>query len=215
VSSDSTHRLSSSDPQLQLFSKWPLFEFVTGGLPAGLRDLKEVGRGSRYALVLDEPAFPEEITWPEQCPWAVSPAVQNLTADRSLARMLGDMLLHKDGRPFQLGRPKDDWSKTIQELLQITGQRTYRRANIRRGQTPRVTHSQDNVAGLMLMCGQVPYSASSPKSPSRTSVLDRYFGAIPTMQGDGGELDIPPIEQNDPPNGGISTLIIETTELEG
>lgn len=214
MSSDSKHRLSPSDPQLQLFSKWPLFEFVTGGLSAGLRDLNEVGRGSRYALVLDEPAYPENITWADQCPWAASPAVQHLTADCSLARVLGDMLLHKDGRPFQTGKPKDDWSKTIQELLQITGQRTYRRANIKRGHTPRVTHSPENFVGLMLMCEQVTPPANSAKSLSRTSVVDRYFGAIPTMQVGGDELNPPQWEQ-EMPNGGISTLIIETTALEG
>ncbi|MCO7552348.1 hypothetical protein [Metapseudomonas otitidis] len=215
MSSDSTHRLSPSDPQLQLFSKWPLFEFVTGGLPAGFRDLKEVGKGSRYALVLNKPAYPEEITWADQCPWVASPAVQHLTADRSLARVLGDMLLHKDGRPFQTGKPKDDWSKTIQDLLQITGQRTYRRANIKRGHTPRLAHLLGNSVGLMLMCEHVTPPASRAKSLSQTSVIDRYFGVIPTMQEGGHELDPPRREQNVPPDGGISTLIIETTALDG
>lgn len=215
MSSDATHRLSSSDPQLQLFSAWPPFEFVTGGLLPGLRDLKEVGKGSRYALVLDQPAYPEQITWADQCPWAASPAYQRLTADRSLARLLGDMLLHKDGRTFQLGKPKDDWSRTIQELLQTTGQRTYRRANIRRGLTPRVTHSPVGVAGLMLMYGQINQTASGKRSQARASLVERYFGAIPTLDDDGGESDIPRIEQSESPNNGISTLIIETTELEG
>lgn len=215
MSSDSTHRLSSSDPQLQLFSTWPPFEFVTGGLESGLRDLKEVGKGSRYALVLDKLAYPEDITWADQCPWAASPAAQHLTADRSLARVLGDMLLHKDGRPFLLGKSKDDWSRTIRELLEITGQRTYRRANIKRSPTPRATHSPANVAGLMLMYGQTNQPVASIPSSARTSLVDRYFGSIPILEGDGGDSTPPPIKQQGAPDGGISTLIIETTELEG
>lgn len=208
MSTDSTHKLSASDPQLHLFSAWPPFEFVTGGLAPGLREIKEKGKGSRYALVHDGPAYPEHITWGDQCPWAASPAAQMLTADRSIARLLGDMLLNKDGRPFQLGKPKDDWSRTIQELLQTTGQRTYRRANIGRGPTPRITEALAGSSGVMLMYG---HTASAP-SASRASVLDRYFGAAPASQGNGDDSRLPPIEQRDQTSGGISSLIIETTE---
>lgn len=214
MSTDSTHRLAPSDPQLHLFRNWPPFEFVTGGLTPGFRDLKEKGKGSRYALVHDGPAYPEQITWADQCPWAASPAQQKLAADRSLARLLGDMLLNKDGRPFQLGKPSDDWSRTIQELLQTTGQRTYKRANIRRGATPRITEALAGGVGQMLMYvdgGQ----ADGPTSASRASVLHRYFGVVPTSQGNGGDSDWPPIEQRDQPPGGISSLIIETTEGAG
>ena len=213
-SKNPTHKLSASDPQLRLFSTWPPFEFVTGGLAAGFRDIKEKGKGSRYALVHDGRAYPEQITWADQCPWAASPAEQMLTADRSVARLLGDMLLNKDGRPFQLGKSKDDWSRTIQELLQTTGQRTYKRVNIKRGATPRITEAMAGGPGVMMMyahCGQ----AVNASSASRASVLDRYFGAAPTSQGDGGDSDPPSIEQRVQPPGGISSLIIETTEGTG
>ncbi len=207
MSSDSAHRLSASDAQLDLFSRWPPIEFVTGGLAPGTRDLKEHGKGSRYALVHDGRAYPEEITWADQCPWAASVAKQHLTADHSLARLLGDMLLNKDGRPFQLGKPKDDWSRTIQELLQTTGLRTYRRANIGRGPTPRITAEP----GLMLMCTDGGQSGIEAQV-SRASLLERYFGAVPIAQGDSDDSKTPPSEQRDPPTGGISSLIIETTE---
>lgn len=211
MSTDSTHRLSAPDPQLQLFSSWPLFEFVSGGLTPGLRDIKERGKGSRYALIHDGPAYPENIGWTDQCPWAASPAKVMLTADRSLARLLGDMLLNKDGRPFQLGKPRDDWSRTIQELLQTTGKRTYRRANIKRGPTPRLTETLATGPGLMLAHTQQGHPASLSLA-SKASILDRYFGAVPTSQGDGRDNELPPIEQRDQPPGGMSSLIIETTE---
>lgn len=211
MSSDSTHRLSSSDAQLHLFSQWPPFEFVSGGLSPGLRDLKEHGKGSRYALVHDGHAYPEQITWADQCPWAASPAVQRLTADRSLARLIGDMLLNKDGRPFQLGKPKDDWSRTIQELLQITGKRTYRRTNIGRSATPRATHAFTAEPGLMLMYDDGGHPGVVTRA-DRASLLERYFGAAPIMQRGGDGSNIPQNEQRDQSPGGISSLIIETTE---
>lgn len=211
MSTDSTHRLPSSDAQLHLFSHWPSFEFVTGGLARGQRDIKERGKGSRYALVHDGHAYPEQITWADQCPWAASPANQQLTADRSIARLLGDMLLSKDGRPFQLTKPKDDWSRTIQELLQTTGQRTYRRANIGRGPTPRLTHAFTVEPGLMLMCLDGDLTGTVARK-SRTSLLERYFGDVPVAQGDGDGSAWLQSEQHDQPAGGISSLIIETAE---
>lgn len=209
MSSDSTHHLSSSDPQLDLFSRWPPFEIVTGGLAPGLRDLKERGKGSRYALVHDRQAYPEKITWADQCPWAASPAAQQLTADRSLARLLGDMLLNKDGRPFKLGKTKDVWSQTVQELLQITGHRTYKRANIGRGSTSRTSYAPAK-PGLMVMC--VHGAQSSTSSVAQASSLERYFGSVQIVTGDGDGSDMRSPAPIDPPNGGISSLIIETVE---
>lgn len=177
MSNDSTHRLSPSDAQLELFSRWPVFEFVTRGLAAGPRCLNERGKGSRYALVYAQRAYPENIPWAHQCPSAESAAKQQLTANRSLARVLGDILLNKDGRPFQLGKPKDDWSRTIQDLLQTTGQRTYRRTNIARGATPRLT----TAPGQMLI--YVDGRRSSASTPGAgASLLGRYFGSVPIDQ---------------------------------
>lgn len=214
MSPDSTHLLPSSDAQLQLFSNWPPFEFVTGGLAPGIRNLNEFGRGSRYALVLEGPAYPEQIQWADQCPWAASPATQRLAADRSLARLLGEMLLGKEGRPFKLGTPKDDWSKTIQELLEVTGRKTYKRTNISRGDTPRLSGDSPVRPGIMfMMFSGAPSSIATSRSGA--SIHERYFGSAPLIQGDGNGSDIASDEQQVNPEGGISTLLIETTEGQG
>lgn len=210
MSADATHRLPTSDPQLKLFSSWPTFEFVTGGMAPGLRNLAETGKGSRYALVLEETSYPEGITWADQCPWGTCPATQLLSADRSLAKLFGDMLLGKDGRTFQLGAPRDDWSRTIQELLQTTGKRTYRRANIGRGETPRLAEIMSLTSGTALFCASPQYKTGLI-SRSKRSVSERFFGAEPKNQhndNDGGDGRFE--EQGAP--GGISTLIIETRE---
>jgi hypothetical protein len=214
MSADATHALPKSDKQLQLFTGWPPFEFVTGGLAPGMRDIKEKkGKGSRYALVLDKHAYPEEITWADQCPWGTCPATQVLSAERSLAKLLGDMLLGKDGRVFQLGIPKDDWSRTIQELLKITGKRTYKRTNIERGDTLRLAEKESVTAGIMFLAASPSFATANTRASNR-SVSELYFGAVPMQGADGGNRDIFRQENDKLPEGGISALIIETKEGE-
>jgi hypothetical protein len=211
MSADSTHLLPSADPQLQLFSGWPPFEFVTGGLAPGIRNLNEKGRGSRYALVLSGQAYPEQILWADQCPWAASPAMQRLTANRSLAGLLGDILLGKEGRPVKLGTPKDDWSKMILELLEVTGRKTYKRKNINRGDTQRLSGYSPIGPGVMFMMLSGATSSIAP-SLSGASLHERFFGSAPLLQSDGDGSDIAAEEQQVRPEGGISTLLVETTE---
>lgn len=214
MSADSTHTLSTNDAQLHLFSRWPTFQFVTGGLRPGPRNLGEKGHGSRYALVLDRHAYPEYVDWADQCPWAASTAKQCLTADTSLAGLLGDMLLGKEGRTFQLGRATNDWSRTIQELLEVTGKRTYRRANIGRSKSPRLATNGTPTAGLMfsMLAGAIPATHTSRAS---TSLLDRYFGDVPTAPSDGGGDELGTGDNRRLTEGGISSLIIETVEGQG
>lgn len=208
VSSDATHKLSPTDPQLKLYSKWPAFEFVTGGLLPGVRDLKETGRGSRYALVLDRSAFPEDIRWADQCPWAACPPAVLLSADRSLAKVLGDMVLGRDGRQFHVARPRDEWSRTIHELLRETGKRTYRRANIGRAPTPRLAGSSP-VAATLFLCSPTERPNASN---FRKSTTERMFPQEPMRGSGGGPNDTRRQQRDGGDEGGLSTLIIETSE---
>lgn len=212
MSTDATHRLSSSDDQLKLFSSWLKFEFVSGGLKPGLRELNEVGKGSRYALVLKQHAFPEDISWPEQCPWAASPAVQLLSAEASFARLIGNMVLGKDGRSVNLYRPKDDWSKTIKELLEITGQRTFKRANIGLDNTSRLT-TGGAVTDALLFSQSKNFLESSSRS-RRKAVVDSFFRNGVNSEGGGTKVMSPQEREVEDPEGGISALIIETQETD-
>jgi hypothetical protein len=212
MSTNSTHMLPPNDAQLRLFSQWPTFEFVSGGLSLGPRTVDEKGHGSRYALVLNRQAFPEEVDWADQCPWAASAARQRLTADASLAKLLGDMLLGKDGRTFQQGKPTNEWSRMIQELLEITGKRTYRRANIGRPNSPRLTTAGAPAAGLMFTMQMNAFQATNASRAS-ASLLERYFPQA-SANGSGDEGDTY-VDQRRFPEGGISSLIIETAEGRG
>jgi hypothetical protein len=209
MSTDATHHLHASDPQLALFSRWPPFEFVTGGLEPGIRDIKEAGRGSRYALILQEHMYPEQITWADQCPWAVSPAKQELAAESSLARLLGNMILAKDGRPVQLTAPKDDWSRTIKDLLEISGKRTFRRANIGLGHTHRLSEKYSVLTNTLFL-SQSPRFARAPIPRVKPFTSDLFFNAAVEIELDGDGNDPPDLEERRGPEDGMSALIIET-----
>lgn len=210
MSADARHRLPGNDSQLVLFSTWPKFEFVTGSLARGLRDLNETGKGSRYALVLDSPAYPEAISWADQCPWGACTANQVLSAERSFAKLLGNMLLGKDGRPVQLPTPKDEWSRTIKELLTVTGAKTYRRKNIGRGNTPRLTSAPP---GVMFLAESPGFTQSATRR-SRRSVSDTFFATVPPAQAEGLDSEPPESVRAASPDGGMSTLLIETREID-
>jgi hypothetical protein len=213
MSLTSTHRLPAGDEQLDLYTNWPKFAVVTGGLAPGLRDLKEAGKGSRYALVLDEQSYPEQITWADQCPWSSCNANQLLTADRSFAKLLGDMLLGKDGRAVQLQAPKDDWSRMIKELLEVTGKRTYKRKNIGRGDTPRRSPPTPVPSGLMFVSQSTTFTRVGGIQPGR-AVSDIFFGNVPLVETDGHDSEPPELEGENSSQGGISSLIMETRETE-
>lgn len=211
TSIDPSHRLSSGDPQLELFTTWPPFRFVSGGLSSHIRNLDERGKGSRYALVLDAQKYPEDIEWPDQCPWATCGAGQELFAERSLAKTLVNMLLATDGRDVRLSRPADDWSKTIKELLEVTGAKTYKRRNIRRSDTPRMAGNVNFL--LRLYDSDV---AAFRDMGRRKSAVDAFFGRA-QVDIDNVPPDIPGQLQEvaaEDPGEGISTLIIETRDLE-
>ncbi|ARM82427.1 hypothetical protein [Marinobacter salarius] len=220
TSSDGTLLLKPNDLQLKLYSNWPPFEFVTGGLQKGMRDFGKNVSGSRYALVLNTKKFPEEIDWPDQCPWAESPSIRRLEVTQSFARVLGNMLLSKDGRPCSLERPRSDWSKTIKELMEVTGKKTYRRTNIGRGDTPRESRSIGDLANdRVLYCAgdlstdsKANWLAKSPSMP----LLERTFRSLPDESAE--DQIVPPFlndEFEEDGARGISTLLIETHDPEG
>jgi hypothetical protein len=214
TSTDGTAQLKSSDSQLELYSTWPSFEFVTGGLRPGLRNFGKNSSGSRYALVLKLPQYPEQIDWPDQCPWATSQTTRNLEADKSLAKLLGNLLLFQDGRPFSIQRPRSDWSKTIKELLQVTGSKTYRRSNIGRDDSPRGLYN--SIESVLHCAGSLTFApASGSQSSSRTPILEQAFNRA--METDADNQKVPPLGferfgEQDP--GGVSSLIIETSDPE-
>lgn len=215
MSADATHKLLANDRQLALYANWPKFEFVTGGLEPGLRNLYETGKGSRYALILERQSYPEEIRWADQCPWGSCAAGRVLSADRSLAKLLGDILLDRDGRVVQFRKPKDDWSRTVKELLETTGKKTYKRKNIGRGDTPRLTSSGQPLDGIVFFSDSSNFGGAAALRSAK-GVMDGLFSgaSVDIHDADNGELP-PQSNAKDDNGGGMSALIIETRESVG
>jgi len=210
-SSKMTCNLEHNDLQLDLFTNWPDFQFVTGGLSSGFRAIKEKGKGSRYALIYSQPAWPEEIFWAGLCPWAACPAKRLLSANQSFGKLLGDILLGKDGRRVGLRSPRSDWSRTITELLQVTGQRTYTRKAINYQKVSRMHTAPTGV----LFLAQINTSLNS--TYSQDTVVDTFFSkasSVKSLQGDNPPSE--PISHNGEVrgSGGQSAIIIETAETD-
>lgn len=184
MSDDGTHVLASNDAQLHLFTTWPDFNFVDRSMDPAVRKLNEKGKGSRYALVRKAHDFPEDISWPDQSPWAEAKAALLLEGTKSFARTLGDMLLGRDGRPTNLIRPTNDWSRLIAELLKITGAKTFRRSNIRLDPKPRLTETEFPGERTLFMA----HSKSFTSAPgSLMSILGVNFLPISQTSSGGGD----------------------------
>ncbi len=212
MSDDGTHVLAPTDAQLHLFTTWPDFVFVDRSMDPAVRKLKETGKGSRYALVRKTNDYPEYISWPDQSPWAEAKPAVLLEGKKSFAKTLGDMLLGLDGRPTALVKPANDWSRLIAELLETTGAKTFRRANIRLDPKPRLTDTE--FPGELTLF--VTHSQSFTPAPGNLmSLLGVNLPPMPQNSlGGGGSVirDVTPEESNLP--GGISTLAIETQSLD-
>jgi hypothetical protein len=213
MSTSGVHRLHPGDAQLVLYSTWPPFQFVTGGLTPGFRDLSEVGEGSRYALILAAQLYPEQIVWADQCPWASCSARQDLSAERSFSKFLGDMLLEMDGRSVQLVAPQDAWSRTIMELLEITGKRIYRRTNLARSNTPRIFSSTGAPTGTLFLSQSPTFTVSDTPS-QRVSISETLLGGVENVKASDAGGVTSDEDNMDASEGGLSALIIETQDID-
>lgn len=207
MSEDGSHALPNGDNQLELFTSWPAFSFVGNVLDSRLRVLKEVGQGSRYALIYDGHAFPEQLEWPHQCPWSACKASKNLSSESSFATLVTDLVLGKDGRSFSHVRPRGEWSRTINDLLRITGQRTFRARRLWLGAKSRIVEKVLPSGGELMFFAGGRGSATQPPSQS---VLGRYFKNLSTVDGAAAPPEVPSQTEDDSEGVGMATLVIET-----
>lgn len=210
MSPDGSHTLPSGDEQLDLFTRWPAFAFVGKVLDSRSRVLKEIGHGSRYALIYDGRAFPEELEWPHQCPWSACKAAKNLTSESSFATLVTNLVLGKDGRSFSHTRPRGEWSRTINDLLRITGRRTFRAKRLWPGTKGRIVEQALPRNGDLMFFSSNHGDVTLPPS---TSVIGSHFKHLST----GDDAATPPEGPNqrdgDPEGMGIAALVIETVSV--
>lgn len=213
MSDDGKHTLAANDRQLQLFSNWPTFKFTDSSMGSNPRSLGKNGKGSRYALIRKAHNFPEDISWPDLSPWLDAKANKYLDGTQSFPKTLGNILLGFDGRAVNLKKPTNDWSKLIKELLQKTGAKTFNRANLGIKDTARLTESVYQ-AGLTLFIAQSQNFSPSMFNGGGSFVESNFFQNAKNYVGNGGGDRSKTDNEENPESGGISSLIIETQELE-
>lgn len=213
MSDDGVHTLAATDAQLHLFTNWPDFNFIDASMDPATRILKETGKGSRYALIRKEHDFPEDISWPDQSPWAVSKAGLHLDGKQSFPKALGNVVLGLDGRTVNLKRPGNDWSRLIKELLETTGAKTFRRANIGLAPTARLTEATFP-AGLTLFISESVTFAARAASLGSSVVETTFFANAANLLDGGGGGDATAGQDANQDSGGMSSLIIETQEID-
>lgn len=210
MSPDGTHTLPNGDEQLDLFTRWPAFAFVGKVLDSRSRVLKEVGHGSRYALIYDGRAFPEELEWPHQCPWSACKAAKNLASESSFATLVTNLVLGKDGRSFSHTRPRGEWSRTINDLLRITGQRTFRAKRLWAGTKSRIVEQVLPRNGDLMFFSS-NHGGAAPSLSS--SVIGSHFKHLSKTDA----TPPPPADPNQgdgyPEGAGIATFIVETASV--
>ena len=119
-----TLRRSGDLVQYHLMSNWPQFQFNSQSFGPHDRDFSTCRHTGatvdcgRYGLIDDSPATPQ---WRQHAP-AVSFAAPALTLGAFMADMAGPKY-PTSGRPA-LGSA-DDWSDTVEELMQVTSARTF------------------------------------------------------------------------------------------
>nr|WP_281719420.1 hypothetical protein [Nitrosomonas nitrosa] len=177
--------LSGTDlVQLDLMQNWPTFTFPDKGYDPRTRNfaggvLPPVAQSSgRYGLI-DRGLSPPD--WQQVAP-AHKMTIRGVDLGAFLARM-ADRPPNAEGRAATIGGT-DDWSFTIEELLKVTGVRTFKRPSI----TTRQLRGASHLLHLI-----VP-------EPSGTSLRLGY-----RWSDRGGGADLPPIEDV-PPRNGISSV---------
>ena len=134
ISTKITTVIAATDQhQLKLYAEWPTFTYKRAGLLNGIkRDIlpKTINDGAQYLLIDDNPILGlsgRAGTFPMGC---ATPA-KTLSINKDLTGEIIDFLKFKSGRAFEQdpNKTKDEWTKMIWELLDITKAKASRRQN--------------------------------------------------------------------------------------
>lgn len=120
------------DHQFVLYSEWPEFEYRrAGNLNGTHRNVlpKTITQGAQYLLIKKTNRY-EMLTATVDAP---------LSGSRCFSITLASVISFDDGRTFQVIEPKDDWSRMILDLLNISATSVFNRKNAGFSKTKRWT----------------------------------------------------------------------------
>jgi len=206
--------------QLRLYMGWPDFVYTGSSFLTGQKRFvtpKAPHSRAQYLLVDDRPpdepmsgllAFPG--TYPVGC---CMPAV--FLRDHShLASELFNLFIFRTGRPFDdknTAAKKNDWSQVVWDILETGVKKAFNRKNSGRRHTPR------GIGDTIQMLDGVSFARTSSWLPCSTAAdIIGQDGARSLYAQDNNDL---PDDRNcerdtNEPEGGVSVVLIETSERE-
>lgn len=134
ISSKMTTVIAATDQhQLKLYSDWPLFVYKRAGRLNGVkRDIlpKTINDGAQYLLIDDNPVYGLS-GMPGTFPMGCATPAKTLSINSDLTNEIIDFLKFKSGRAFEQNpsTTKDDWTKMIWDLLDVTKAKASKRKN--------------------------------------------------------------------------------------
>jgi len=185
--------------QLKLYLEWPTFKYERAGrLNGESRDIhpKSITDGGQYLLIDDHPVFGLSGA-PTTFPMACAVPAPKLSLNTMLSIELLEFLKFKSGRTFEQDTSvtKDDWTKMVWDLLEVTKSKASKRKNMGLTSFPRRnTQSSD---GLCFFASSLD-SIFSDLHSELSSSLNR---------GDDNQFI-------DEENIGISVIVIESSVAE-
>lgn len=136
--------------QLQLYTKWPKFEYARAGILNGKQRSilpKTVTSGAQYLLISDDTLYEHCCCCCDSHFWCAIPN-EHLSASNSFAHQLVHLLEFKTGRPFSDENSiMEDWSQMIWDLLSISANSVFNRTGSGYKKQPR--YSGDALSFLL------------------------------------------------------------------
>lgn len=194
MSKDSTKSISPNDPQFFLYKYWPEFKFKERLYSNHQRNIGLIEEQSKYSLICEDQHYPEDNhVWPDSCFWSIVDDLKpRMESDSSFASFLEEIVVFKRGREFFSEKETGcEWTKTICELLDVTFNKKLK---------TRIFSAPKR--------GKDAYM-SFVKGENK----DQATGILSMGSGNGSFDHV--IEENEDSSPGISTILIETFDLEG
>lgn len=205
--------------QLRLYRDWPDFEYTRSSFFNGQKRSvtpKSPHPGAQYMLIDHRP--PSEPMSGLQGLRGTSPVgcgmpYESLREHTYLAAELFNLFIFRTGRPFEdkiAAAKKQDWSQVVWDLLEIGVKKSFQRKNSDRHFSPR--HAGDTVE---LLDGMTFARSSSMLCESTVSDIVGRDCANILFEGNNDVplVNCPEDSKFNEPEGGVSIVLIETSEL--
>jgi hypothetical protein len=208
---------SDEKDQLDLYSKWPEFKYISSGkLNGQIRHVKPSAprQGAQYLIIDDRPAeIPESgllglpNTYPIGCCIAQNPLIDHTDLGLELLNFIS-LTTGSAFDKWDIAENETDWSRTIWDLIHSSTEKAFRRARSGLKGEPRISEYP-----LKFLDG------SFFSTPGRSALIDSVLGYERANIIQGNNDNRPPEFQErqwfDEGGTGVSVIFFESNETEG